>query len=64
MKQNLNRKPVIIRVFSVTGITGLIFSFREYFFKVLSKGVARDGPRGMPLLLIKMLFQIFKINFS
>jgi len=43
MKQNLTRKPVIIRVFSVTGIipawlgkigiTGLIFSVRERFLR-------------------------------
>jgi len=36
MKQNLTRKPVISRFFSVTGITGitgLIFSVRESFLR-------------------------------
>jgi len=47
MKQNLTKKPVIIRFF---------------FFEILDKGVARDGPRVHPP--IKMLFQIFKLNFS
>jgi len=32
MKQNLTRKQVIFRFFSVTGITGLIFSVGRRFW--------------------------------
>jgi len=48
----LTRMPVIIRVFSVTGIiparldkigiTGLIFSVRGRFIEVLGKSVAKE----------------------
>jgi len=66
MKRNLTRKPVIIRFFSVTGMTGQNrhkrpdFFCQGKFFEVLGMGVAREpGPHP-----IKMLFQIFRLNFS
>jgi len=66
MKQNLTTKQVIIRFFSATGMTGQNqhncpdFFCQEKFFEVLGKGVAKGlGPHP-----IKMLFQIFRLNFS
>jgi len=53
MKQNLTRKPVIFRFFSVTGMTGQNrHNWPDFFcqgkiFKVLGKDVAR-GPGPPP----------------
>jgi len=66
MKQKLTRKPVLIRVFPVTGIvmTGQNrhnwpdFFCQETFFEVLGKGIAWGWTRGLGSP-IKMLFQIF-----
>jgi len=52
MKQNFTRKPVIIKYFSVTGMTGqnrhnwLDFFYQRTFFEVLGKGVARGWAQG------------------
>jgi len=65
MKQNMTRKQVIIRFYLVTGMTGQNqhnwpdFFYQKTFFEVLGKGVAKGlDPQ------IKMLFQIFRLNFS
>jgi len=70
----LTRKPVLIRFFSFTGvipawlgktgITGLIFFLSGNVFEVLSKDVSEVGPGGPGSHPIKMLFQIFRLNFS
>jgi len=66
----LTTKPVIIRLFSVTGMTGQNrhnwseFFCQGTFFEVLSKGVDRGWNQKARLPPIEMLFQIFRLNFS
>jgi len=57
MKQNLTRKRVIIRVFF-----SYFFLSGNIFFEVLGKGVARGWAQELSLP-IKLLFQIFRLNF-
>jgi len=75
MKQNFTRKQVIINFFSVTGMTGQNqhnwpdFFCQGTFFEVLGKGVARGSGQNVAShvfsdLWFKMLFQIFRLNFS
>jgi len=40
------------------------FFCQETFFQVLGKGVATGWDKGARPLPIKMLFQIFRLNFS